>query len=94
MRMITVSDNRHAEPSERPLLNQRVSAFHVTRNSPNRPGFPSSISGVGNYACLLARQLRAAHGIDTRFLVCDPYGSEKPEIDGFAVERLGDLSGR
>jgi len=58
------------------------------------PRFPPAISGVGNYACLLARQLRAAHGIDTRFLVCDPYGSEKPEIDGFAVERLGDLSGR
>jgi hypothetical protein len=52
------------------------------------PRFLSSISEVGDYACLLARQLRAAHGIHTRFLVCDPYGLEKSEIDGFSVERF------
>jgi hypothetical protein len=56
------------------------------------PRFAPSISGVGDYSCLLARQLRAAHGIDTRFLVCDPYWSEEPEIDGFAVERLDNHS--
>src|SRR5215471_16468392 len=52
------------------------------------PRFLPSISEVGDYVCLLARQLRAAHGIHTRFLVCELYGSEKSEIDGFSVERF------
>jgi hypothetical protein len=52
------------------------------------PRFPPSISGVGDYAYLLARQLRAAHDIHTRFLVCVPSWPEDQEIDGFRVERF------
>lgn len=36
------------------------------------PQLPPAISGVGDYAYLLARQLRAAHDIHTKFVVCDP----------------------
>jgi hypothetical protein len=36
------------------------------------PRLPPSVDGVGDYAYLLARQLRAAHGIQTHFVVCDP----------------------
>jgi hypothetical protein len=35
------------------------------------PRLPPAISGVGDYAYLLARQLRAAHNVHTRFVVCD-----------------------
>ena len=53
------------------------------------PRFPPSISGVGDYAYLLAHQLRAAHGIQSRFLVCDPSWSAELEMSGFQVERCG-----
>jgi hypothetical protein len=33
---------------------------------------PPAVDGVGDYACLLAKQLRANHGIHTVFVVCDP----------------------
>ena len=36
------------------------------------PYLPPSISGVADYAYLLARELRAKHDIRTCFLVCDP----------------------
>lgn len=36
------------------------------------PRLPPAVDGVGDYALLLARQLRAAHGIQTVFIVCDP----------------------
>ena len=55
------------------------------------PRLPPSISGVGDYAYLLARQLRLAHGITTRFIVCDTEGISYSEIDGFDVK---ELSGR
>jgi hypothetical protein len=41
---------------------------------------PPAIDGVGDYACLLARQLRAAHDIHTVFVVCDP-AWKKSEIE-------------
>ena len=34
------------------------------------PRLPPAIDGVGDYAFILARQLRVAHGIQTRFVVC------------------------
>ena len=63
------------------------------------PRFPPSVSGVGDYANVLARQLRGAHGIQTRFLVCDPSRPEEKEIGGFRVDRFdshkaGDLARR
>ena len=36
------------------------------------PILPPALSGVGDYALLLARELRDAQGVETRFLVGDP----------------------
>jgi len=54
------------------------------------PRLPPAICGVGDYACLLARQLRQAHDIHTRFLVCDPSwkGTGDGTIDGFHVDQI------
>lgn len=55
---------------------------------------PPAIDGVGDYACLLARQLRDAHDIHTTFVVCDPEcemaKTEPPSttIDGFPIFQL------
>jgi hypothetical protein len=43
---------------------------------------PPAIDGVGDYAFLLAQQLRKAQGINTRFVVCDPNwqkGTTRPQ---------------
>ena len=54
------------------------------------PQLPPAISGVGDYAHLLARQLRAAHGIHTRFVVCGhgAAGGARRGLDGFPVREL------
>lgn len=52
------------------------------------PKLPPTISGVGDYAYLLARQLRAAHDIHTRFVLCDPYWRGENDLDGFRVDRV------
>jgi hypothetical protein len=55
---------------------------------------PPAIDGVGDYACLLAKQLRATHDIHTTFVVCDPElemaKTESPSttIDGFQIFQL------
>ena len=36
------------------------------------PSLPPAISGVGDYAYLLAKQMRETKGIQTIFIVCDP----------------------
>lgn len=48
------------------------------------PRLPPAIDGVGDYAFLLARQLRAAHGVNTHFVVCDT--GWKPEDGGRTTE--------
>lgn len=52
------------------------------------PRLPPTITGVGDYAYLLARELRGEHRIQTHFLVCDPSWQGDGELDGFVVERL------
>src|SRR5438034_3528340 len=52
------------------------------------PKLPPSISGVGDYAYLLARELRAAQGIHTRFIVCDPSWEGAKDYHGFSVSRM------
>ncbi len=62
------------------------------------PQLPPAINGVGDYAYLLARQLRTAHGIQTRFVVCGAKEQPSPPaplpegeggcVDGFPVYRL------
>lgn len=51
------------------------------------PYLPPATSGVGDYAFLLAQELRASYGINTRFVVCDP-ASKGDELDRFRVESL------
>jgi hypothetical protein len=52
------------------------------------PYLPPAASGVGDYAYLLARELRAAHGINTRFLVADEHWNGGAIIDGFPVDSI------
>ncbi len=49
---------------------------------------PPAVSGVGDYALLLARQLRDAHGIDTKFVLTDSDWSGDPQLEGFDVQQL------
>lgn len=53
------------------------------------PRLPPQITGVGDYAYLLARELRSAHDIETRFLVYDQAPEGEQCLDGFPVARLG-----
>src|SRR5439155_22194475 len=52
------------------------------------PRLPPSISGVGDYAYSLASQLRATHGIHSRFVVCDPTWLGPKDFDGFSIDQL------
>jgi len=47
------------------------------------PSLPPSINGVGDYAFLLARELRCHHGLDTQFLVNDTRWTSSSAIEGF-----------
>ena len=44
------------------------------------PSLPPAVNGVGDYATLLARELRARHGVESRFVVGDPAWT--PPADG------------
>ena len=44
------------------------------------PSLPPAVNGVGDYATLLARELRARHGVESRFVVGDP--AWNPPADG------------
>jgi hypothetical protein len=57
------------------------------------PRLSPSLCGVADYSLDLARQLRRAHRIQTRFLVADPSWSHGTELDGFKVEVLPSRSG-
>ena len=52
------------------------------------PALPPQIDGVGDYALNLARQLRENHGIQSRFVVCDPDWDGPSRVDNFTVRRL------
>ncbi|MGH7887936.1 MAG: glycosyltransferase family 1 protein [Candidatus Binatia bacterium] len=51
------------------------------------PRLPPSVSGVGDYAHLLARQLRDDHDIHSSFLVGDPTWDGPSKLNGLNVER-------
>jgi hypothetical protein len=57
------------------------------------PRLPPTITGVGDYAYLLAEELKTAHNIQTQFLVCDPAWERSSDLDGFDIERLDSRSG-
>lgn len=52
------------------------------------PRFSPAISGVGDYASLLADELARAHGWRTRFIVTDVNWPGPQLLDRFCVERL------
>ncbi|MCI0746946.1 MAG: hypothetical protein L0Y58_16205 [Verrucomicrobia subdivision 3 bacterium] len=52
------------------------------------PRLPPTISGVGDYAYLLARELRERHEIHTRFIVCDTDWSGGDTLNTFSVQKL------
>ena len=42
------------------------------------PSLPPAVNGVGDYATLLARELRARHGVESSFVVGDPAWTPPP----------------
>jgi hypothetical protein len=51
------------------------------------PCFPPVVSGVGDYALLLAEELLHRHNLHTRFIVGDLDWSRASEMNGFSVTR-------
>lgn len=51
------------------------------------PAFPPAVSGVGDYALLLAEELRRRHNLHTRFIVGDPDWAGASELNGFPVTK-------
>jgi len=52
------------------------------------PSLPPRVSGVGDYAVLLAGELRRAHDVYSRFIVGDPKWSGPPDLGGFPVMKV------
>ncbi len=52
------------------------------------PVLPPALSGVGDYAVLLARELRVAQGVRTRFLVGDPAWTGSEALAPFPARAL------
>jgi len=52
------------------------------------PKLPPSISGVGDYALLIAKQLRATYGLESRLVIAGAHRNDD-SLDGFAIEILG-----
>jgi glycosyltransferase involved in cell wall biosynthesis len=51
------------------------------------PTFPPVVSGVGDYALLLAEELRRRHNLHSRFIVGDPDWAGASEAHGFPVTK-------
>jgi hypothetical protein len=52
------------------------------------PYLPPAVSGVGDYALLLANELRRSHNISTSFIVCDSEYEAAPETSAFTVTKV------
>src|SRR5271168_328683 len=52
------------------------------------PALAPQLDGVGDYALNLALHLRQSHGIQSRFIVCDPQWDGPSRVEDFAVRRL------
>jgi hypothetical protein len=52
------------------------------------PRLPPAIDGVGDYALILARQLRSSFGVETIFLVVEAQVQWPPVIEGFEIRQL------
>jgi hypothetical protein len=51
------------------------------------PSFPPAVSGVGDYALVLAEELRRRHNLHSRFIVGDPDWAGASEAHGFPVTK-------
>jgi hypothetical protein len=60
----------------------------VTRLVQIVPHLPPTISGVGDYALLLAEELRRLHDIHTSFVIGNPDWNGPPELNGFPVFKI------
>jgi hypothetical protein len=52
------------------------------------PALPPQIDDVGGYVLNLALRLQQSHGIESRFVVCDPQWNGPSRVEGFVVRRL------
>jgi hypothetical protein len=58
------------------------------------PTFPPAVSGVGDYALLLATELRREFDIQTQFIVGNPDWQGANEVNGFAVSKLAERTAK
>jgi hypothetical protein len=58
------------------------------------PALPPSISGVGDYALLLAKELSRSYGVISRLLVGNPHWNGRQTVDEFHVEKVSSASSR
>ena len=56
------------------------------------PRLPPAIDGLGDYGLILARQMRHDFGINTHFIVGDPFWEGPNSIDGFHVSKVSKRS--
>src|SRR5882724_4983623 len=52
------------------------------------PRLAPTVTGVGDYALLIAEELRRAHGISTRFIVGDPHWDGPANVNRFSVAKV------
>lgn len=52
------------------------------------PALPPLMDEVGSYALKLAFHLQQSHGLQSRFIVCDPQWNGPSRLEGFGVRRL------
>jgi hypothetical protein len=52
------------------------------------PKLPPEIDGLGDYAMSLAKKLRQEFGINTWFIVCDPFWRGDLELEGFQISQI------
>jgi hypothetical protein len=58
------------------------------------PTLPPKVSGVGDYAVLLATEMRRQFGISSHFIIGNPEWPGPDEVNGFSVSRLANRSAK
>jgi hypothetical protein len=56
------------------------------------PRLPPAIDGVGDYALIVADEMRKKFSIETRFIVVDPFWQGPRQIHGFSVSTISQRS--
>lgn len=52
------------------------------------PRLPPAIDGLGDYGLALARKMKRDFGVDTEFIVADPFWNGPDNIDSFLVRKI------